>query len=622
MDRRPASALTASLIKLQLAILFLLCALGAEAQVTLTKGTNFSVDIAQDGRLAIDLLSKVWVIPPDGGEARAISDDDLAARRPRWSPDSSSIVYQARAGNQEQLWLHRLDGETTTNISDGQFYDHHPAWHPGGERIVYTSDRRDSGFDLWELDIPTGLTWRISDLPGDESEAAWSADGRDLIYVHRHDGQWSLMIRRHGQPDEVLQTSASRMSGPSWRPDGSLITVLRHRDEGLSIDMLILSQPILIRPLISNEDFFVAPVAWRDRQQLLYTANGQIRTRSFDSWTSRNIPFRATVPRDPKQQRPVVQQRELPVIDEPPGQLVIRTARLFDGTGGGYRDGLDIVIDGSRISAVEERRDRPGAIVVDMGDLTALPGFIDGHASLPADADESLGPLLLSFGVTTIIADNDMAEALNQLWSGKELPGPRVLGQDWQLNLDSVSTVTPGADSLPTSPRGIRYENARLGGNTEPLTILSGLADARTRGLPELLQSRQARLLDAYPTAMRRFTEAPLLASRTSSIVLGSKANGLPPGIALHAEFRALAESGLDQEHVLQTAGINAAKALGLSLQAGRIAPGSSADLVLVDGDPLNDINDTLRIVGVVRNGRFFSTVGLLERVKQRLFVE
>jgi hypothetical protein len=194
------------------------------------------------------------------------------------------------------------------------------------------------------------------------------------------------------------------------------------------------------------------------------------------------------------------------------------------------------------------------------------------------------------------------------------MPGPRVLGQGWLLDLDSVATVAPGADSLPVSPRGIRYEDARLGDNAAPATILSGLADARTQGLPELLQSRQAGLLRGYPTALRRFTETPSLAARSSSIVLGSKANGLPPGLALHAELRALAEAGLDQEHVLRTTGINAAMALGLDLQVGRIAPGSSADLVLVDGDPLQNIDDTLKVVGVVRNGRFFSTIGLLER--------
>ncbi len=274
------------------------------------------------------------------------------------------------------------------------------------------------------------------------------------------------------------------------------------------------------------------------------------------------------------------------------------------------------MIEGSRIRAVEEARDRPGAIVVNMDDLTVLPGFIDSHASLPAHADETLGPVLLSFGVTTIVAESDQAAALNKRWSGKEMPGPRVLGADWQLDLGSMATVMLSADSLPTSPRGIRYEDARLGDLHEPATILSGLADARTQGLPELLSSRQASLLRGYPTAMRRFSDAPLLPERSSSIVLGSKANGLPPGIALHAEFRALAEAGLNQENVLRAAGINAAQALGLGLQVGRIAPGASADLVLVDGDPLANIEDTLKIVGVVRNGRFFSAIGLIERTE------
>jgi len=594
--------------------MFLLCATGAEAQVTLTKGTNFSVDIATDGQLAIDLLGKIWVMPAKGGHAQPITDEALLARRPRWSPDASAIVFQARADDQEQLWLYRRDDDTTTKITVGQYFDLNPSWHPGGERILYSSDRRDSGFDIWEYDVVTSLTWRISDLAGDETEPAWSSDGRDLVYIHRHDGQWSLVLRRHGQPDEVLETSTTRLSNPSWRPDGSLITVMRHGNEGLSIDMVILSEPRLIRPLVSGEDFFVAPVAWLDRRQLLYTANGHIRERLFDSWTSRNIPFRATVQREQTAPPAAIQPRELPTFDAPGGQRVIRAARLFDGVGGGYREGLDIVIDGGRISAVEERRERPGAILVDMGDLTVLPGFIDGHISLPENLDESFGSVLLSFGVTTVVTDHDDAQKLNQRWSSKDMPGPRVLGKDWQLDLGSVSTVTLGADALPSSPRGIRYEDAQLGGSVEPATIFSGLADARTLGLPALLRSRQAGLLKGYPTAIRRFTDAPLLAPQSTSIVLGSEPNGLPPGVALHAEFLALSEAGLDQEHVLRTAGINAAKALGLGLQAGRIAPGSSADLVLVDGDPLNDIRDTLKIVGVVRNGRFFSTIGLIER--------
>ena len=100
-----------------------------------------------------------------------------------------------------------------------------------------------------------------------------------------------------------------------------------------------------------------------------------------------------------------------------------------------------------------------------------------------------------------------------------------------------------------------------------------------------------------------------------TNIVSGSKPNDLPPGMALHAEFLALAAAGLDNEQLLRGAGVNAAAYLNFGLHLGRIAPGSRADLVIVDGDPLQHVADLRKVVGVVRNGRFFSAIGLIERV-------
>jgi hypothetical protein len=616
------AALIVTLLRTAIAIFVLFGASLAHAQVTLTQGTNFSVDVASDGRLAMDLLGDIWTLQATGGEAIAVPTSGSPARRPRWAPDGNSIVYQSRTESQDQLWLHSLDDGSSLNVSDGRFFDQHPDWHPDGERIVYSSARRDTGFDLWELDLATRLTWRISHLPGDETEPAWSEDGHDLVYVHFKDGQWSLMLRRRGQPDRVLETSNTRLSSPSWRPDGSLVTFLRHADDGYSMDMVILANPLLVRPMITGEDFFVAPVTWIDRQNLIYTAGGSIRTRQFNSWTPRTLPFRALVRRDKPAERAAIEQRRLPDIEEPTGRLVLRTARLFDGIGGGYREGLDIVIDGGKIAALEERRDRPESIIVDMSDLTALPGYIDSHAALPTVVDDALGPVLLSYGVTTVVADHSDAERLDILWSGKEMPGPRVLSGDWQVNLDWLTSMVLGTDTLPLSPAGIRYENGKLSDSEEPAMILSGLADARTRGLRALLHSRQADLVDHYPTAVRRFAEKPQLDVQSPAIVLGTTPNGLPPGIALHAEFRALAEAGLQSERILRAAGIYAASALGLGLRIGRIAPGASADLVIVDGDPLASIDNALKIVGVVRNGRFYSAIGLIERAEQAKSVD
>jgi hypothetical protein len=113
----------------------LMSATATEAEITLTQGTNFSVDAAADGRLAIDLLGGIWIVPQNGGQSEAIANGFLPARRPKWSPDATSIVYQARAGSQDQLWLYDFVAEAAQNISDSQYFDQHPDWHPDGQRV-------------------------------------------------------------------------------------------------------------------------------------------------------------------------------------------------------------------------------------------------------------------------------------------------------------------------------------------------------------------------------------------------------------------------------------------------------------------------------------------------------
>ena len=187
--------------------------------------------------------------------------------------------------------------------------------------------------------------------------------------------------------------------------------------------------------------------------------------------------------------------------------------------------------------------------------------------------------------------------------------------------MNAGASMMFAADALPTSPGGQRYADMILAIGTTPVTIVSGLADMNTPGLDGLLHTRQAALLPAA-TAQRRFTTDHDLGSNATSVVLGSQPNGLPPGIALHAEFLALAAAGLSGEQVLRAAGVNAAVSLGMGLQVGRLAPGSVADMVIVDGDPLSNAADLMKIVGVVRNGRFFSAIGLIERAQAAPDVE
>jgi imidazolonepropionase-like amidohydrolase len=63
--------------------------------------------------------------------------------------------------------------------------------------------------------------------------------------------------------------------------------------------------------------------------------------------------------------------------------LVIRAARIFDSVSGTLLTGGTVVVQGERIVSVGADAKVPaGAQVIDMGDATLLPGFIDAHVHL------------------------------------------------------------------------------------------------------------------------------------------------------------------------------------------------------------------------------------------------
>ena len=80
------------------------------------------------------------------------------------------------------------------------------------------------------------------------------------------------------------------------------------------------------------------------------------------------------------------------------------------------------------------------------------------------------------------------------------------------------------------------------------------------------------------------------------------------PGYSAHRELGALVAAGLTPYQALRTGTVNVAKFLGEEGRSGVVREGARADLILVDGNPLQDITNTLRISGVVVNGRWIGT--------------
>jgi imidazolonepropionase-like amidohydrolase len=65
-----------------------------------------------------------------------------------------------------------------------------------------------------------------------------------------------------------------------------------------------------------------------------------------------------------------------------PETVVLKAAHVFDATGAELKNGALVVVRGDRIVAVGNAPAPAGARVIDLGDATILPGFIDAHVHL------------------------------------------------------------------------------------------------------------------------------------------------------------------------------------------------------------------------------------------------
>jgi imidazolonepropionase-like amidohydrolase len=93
------------------------------------------------------------------------------------------------------------------------------------------------------------------------------------------------------------------------------------------------------------------------------------------------------------------------------------------------------------------------------------------------------------------------------------------------------------------------------------------------------------------------------------------------PGFSLHDELENFVRAGFTPREALQTATLRPAQFLAMEDRLGRVEQGKLADLVLLDANPLDDVNATRRIRAVVAGGRFFSRADLdamLCRVERR----
>jgi dipeptidyl aminopeptidase/acylaminoacyl peptidase len=227
----------------------------------------------------------LYMVPMKGGDALRLTGSPKPETTPRWSPDGRYLAFlSGRDGKKTQVWLlPRAGGEAfvlTSYKSDVQDL----AWSPDGKRLALVvadidpedpdaideakkDEKKDEslapkspkpivitrrqfmrdteGFlrdlrnHLYVFDVAAKTSEQITSGPYDDSEPAWSPDGKEIAFssnrtadpdANQNTDVWVVAARAGQTPRDLTASSPGFDQQPAWSPDGKEIAYVAGGD--------------------------------------------------------------------------------------------------------------------------------------------------------------------------------------------------------------------------------------------------------------------------------------------------------------------------------------------------------------------------------------------------------
>ena len=692
---------------------------------TVTSRMPRFASVSPDGRQVVyEAFGRLWIKEMGGGSSRQLTAPDGDFQLfPAWSRDGRQIAFVS--WNDRRLGEIRIvapDGSGLHTVTDQPGHYRRPRFSPDGATLVF--ERGAGGFltspawsedpGIYRVATSGGASTRVG--PGDNPHFGATSDR--LFFEITEEQKRRLVSTDLNGRDRRVHAEGQLVNAFEVSPDGRALAFRENYNvfvtpffagaATLNVGARGTQMPITRATRQGGQYFHWAGnrLGWSFGPTLFTTtADSLIRTAPGGSYTAPTEGMSLAV--------------SMPA-DRPTGTVALVGARIVTmaGEDGGIIDDGVVLIEGNRIRAVGPRGQvniPAGAAQVDLAGKTIIPGLIDGHAHGAAGDDDLIpqqnwvATAHLAFGVTTTHDPSNTSSEVfpmgelqraglilaprtfssGEIVYGARAPGRYALVDSYEDALAHVRRLeAQGAHSIKNynQPRrdqrqqvaaAARAENILVvpeGGSLFSMditliqdgnsTLEHNIPQARLyedvlslwsqtqvaynptlvvtygglAGDPYWAQATQVwnhPLLtrhappDALADRIRTETappdqfvdqvsarEAHRLAQRGVPVTIG--AHGQQQGLGSHWEMWSFVRGGMTPIEALRAATASPAQAYGFT-DIGTIEPGKLADLFIVQGNPLQDIKTTRNVRLVMKGGTLYDAAELLASVKGKM---
>ncbi len=167
----------------------------------------------------------IYVYDIGSGRQRLVVRNVSLTFAPRFSPDGRFILFSMAQGGNTDVYRVPSAGGTPQRLTTSPGIDTGGSYSPDGSKIVFESDRS-GGQQLYVMNADGSNQQRISFGGGRYATPVWSPRG-DLIAFTKISGAFRIGTMSPSGGNEKLLTNAWQDEGPSWSPNGRVITFFR-----------------------------------------------------------------------------------------------------------------------------------------------------------------------------------------------------------------------------------------------------------------------------------------------------------------------------------------------------------------------------------------------------------
>lgn len=184
----------------------------------------------------------IYIIGSDQKRLIRITAGESSDQGPVWSPDGTRILYSSYLTDENsELFLINSDGTGKKRLTYSLTRDGHAKFSPDGNHVIFNS-RRDEpgGYEIYEMDIVSGQTNRLTTFEGWDTYPDISPDGKRIVWRRvlptggsSKSGRNSevFIMDRDGSNVQNLSNNPAFDGYPSWSPDGEKIVFASNRND-------------------------------------------------------------------------------------------------------------------------------------------------------------------------------------------------------------------------------------------------------------------------------------------------------------------------------------------------------------------------------------------------------